>query len=179
MPLVQIGAMSVLLCTSKYRTVFGLPENPPLPETASHGLLGPWYANTLNVGPQRYLHYMSSRTLLPIIIWRRESRTAEKRMRAALQEMLAEFGVRAAAIAAEIEALTEITYARASDRSRLASMRDQTVVAKTYIRRARLDPSKLTADLVIMPAGPMDYQNPRKATIELLGREVGVRLGGV
>ncbi|HEX7704985.1 MAG TPA: hypothetical protein VF701_00855 [Thermoanaerobaculia bacterium] len=70
--------MPTLLCTSKYRKAFRLPEVLPVAETFE-GALGPWYANTLNVGSTRMLHYMSSTSLLSVFIGLRERATAERR----------------------------------------------------------------------------------------------------
>lgn len=161
--------MSLLLCTSKYRTVFGLPEKLVVPESQSNALLGPWYANTLFIGPQRYLHYMSSRTLLPIVILLRERSTAETRMVAALKELLLRIGAPAAAAQAEVDALASITYGRASDRSRLASMRDQTVCGKHFVHGGRsASPWDLTIDLAQMPSGALAYNTPLEETAKLL-----------
>ena len=162
--------MATLLCTSKYRTLFGLPDDVTASPNEPNGLLGPWYANTLSIGPQRYLHYMSSRTLLPVVIWLRERRTAEERMRSALQHILAEMRVPDAIIAAETSALLSLAYDRATDRSHLGSMRDQTVTAKHMILVGPpLSPSELTMRLAEMPSGALKYRTPLRATAEILG----------
>ncbi len=70
--------MPTLLCTGKYRKTFGLPEKLT-PATIDEGALGPWYANTLNVGPHRLLHFMSAPSLLSVVITLRERSTAEQR----------------------------------------------------------------------------------------------------
>ena len=44
--------MPTLLCTAKYRKTFGLPEYL-LTTELDEGALGPWYADTLNVGSRR------------------------------------------------------------------------------------------------------------------------------
>lgn len=163
--------MTVLLCTAKYRKVFALGETFAATGEERNGLLGPWYANTLSIGPQRYLHYMSDRTLLPIIIWLRERRTAEQRMAEALAHLLSQSGVHHTAIEIELAALASPLYGRASDRSRLASMRDQTISAKNAVRAGRsFDAWGLTVDLADMPTGTLAYRTPRSKTAEMLGR---------
>lgn len=161
--------MSVLLCTSNYRAAFGLPEKLVVPENESNALLGPWYANTLFIGSQRYLHYMSSRTLLPIVIWLRERSTAETRMISAVKELLLQIGAPNAAVEAEMEALTSLAYGRATDRSRLASMRDQKVTAKHFVHGGRSSsPWDMTIDLSQMPSGALAYRTPLEETAQLL-----------
>lgn len=161
--------MSVLLCTSNYRTAFGLPEKLVVPEGVNNGLLGPWYANTLFIGSQRYLHYMSSQTLLPIVIWLRERSTAEVRMMRAVEELLRRIGAPTATVEAEVQALASLVYARASDRSHLGSMRDQTVTAKYLVRNGRSSsPSDLTIHLAGMPSGALAYRMPLENTARVL-----------
>jgi len=148
----------------------GLPDKLVAPETEPNALLGPWYANTLFIGSQRYLHYMSSRSLLPIIIWLRERATAEMRMASALKELLLQIGAPAATIAAEVDALTSISYGRATDRSRLGSMRDQKICAKHAVHGGRASsPWDLTVDLARMPSGALAYRTPLEETARLLG----------
>lgn len=158
-------AMTVLLCTSKYRAAFNLPDTLVAADDAENGLLGPWYAHTLNIGPQRYLQYMSSVTLLPVLIWRRERDTAEERMRAALRRILEQIGIDPRAIDAELHAMSSLVYARAADRSRLASLRDQATTAKHRVQsRFDTEPERLSLELLRMPCGAMGYQTPREAT---------------
>src|SRR5438105_6685385 len=116
--------MSIIRTTAKYRAALHLPEE--LPERPGrNGSLGEWYANTLSIGHLRYLHYMSSRSLLSVIIWLREAKTAEGRMFLALEELLQALGVSAEAVARELSAMVRLFYARSNSRSILASMRDQ------------------------------------------------------
>jgi hypothetical protein len=161
--------MSVLLCTSNYRSTFGLPEKLIVPKDEYNGLLGPWYANTLFIGSQRYLHYMSSQTLLPVVIWLRERATAEERWAVALKELLVEMGAAPTVVATEIDALASLFYGRATDQSRLASMRDQKVTAKYLIRRGRSSaPWGITINLAQMPSGVLAYRSPLEETAKLL-----------
>jgi hypothetical protein len=161
--------MSTLLCTSKYRTVFHLPNHLAAPADESNGLLGPWYTNTLSIGQQRYIHYMSSRTLLPVVIWLRESRTAESRMRDTLRDLLAHLGTRDDVANQELETMASFTYARATDRSRLASMRDQLITAKHAVRgRHASSPWDITIDLARMPLGVLNFRTSGELTREVL-----------
>ena len=90
-------------------------------------------------------------------------------MRSALQELLHQIGAPKDAAVAELDALASLTYARAKDRSRLASMRDQTVTAKHFVRGGRsAAPWDLTVDLAEMPSGALAYRTPLAETAEIL-----------
>ncbi|PYQ58826.1 MAG: hypothetical protein DMF58_13900 [Acidobacteria bacterium] len=163
--------MATLRCTAKYRKALHLPEK--LPESVDNSLLGEWYANTLSIGHQQFLHYMSAMSLLSVIVPRRESRTAEQRMVEALELLLISFGSPAGPIAAQIESMQSIKHARASNRSVLASMRDQAFVARNAVYGRRASSCwEIMLDLSVMPCGALGYNNPRKVTLELL-RESG------
>jgi hypothetical protein len=159
--------MATLRCTAKYRKAFHLPEK--LPEPVDHSLLGEWYANTFSIGHQRFLHYMSGLSLLSVIVPRRESRTAERRMAEALELLLLSFGAPAGAVAAQIASMETFQHARASNRSVLASMRDQAFVGRNAAYRGRVSSCwEIMLDLSIMPCGALGYDNPRETTLALL-----------
>jgi|GEM_PF-2474810 len=171
--------MSTLFCTAKYRALFDLPDLLPVAESEPNALLGPWYANTLFIGPQRYLHYMSDRTLLPIVIWLRDSHTAEERFRRSLAELLRETGVPDAAVAAELEALTSLAYARATNPSRLSSMRDQLAAAKHGARIGpESSPWEITLRLASRPLAALEFRTPIEYAAETLSGVVIGRFGG-
>ncbi|HXI12312.1 MAG TPA: hypothetical protein VNM92_06670 [Thermoanaerobaculia bacterium] len=124
--------MPTLLCTRKYRKTFWLPEKLT-PVTVDEGALGPWYANTLNVGPRRLVHYMSAPSLLSVVITLRERSTAEQRFGRVLRELLQSFGADEKYIDLEETLLKSLTYGRSSDRSKLGSLRDQAGLAWHYL----------------------------------------------
>ena len=85
--------MGVLRCTAKYRKLVGLPEDLGEPPAAT-GALGEWYANPLNIGRDRYLHYMSENARLSVLIGLRERKTAEQRFVSTVYELLRSLGVK-------------------------------------------------------------------------------------
>jgi hypothetical protein len=157
--------METLCCTAKYRKLFALPNNLPA-TTHSPTALGPWYANVLNIGPMRLFHYMSSRSLLSVIIMQRERKSAEQRFARALADLLAALHVPAPFIEAELEHLSSFEYARATDRSILGSMRDQAHSAPYHLDA--LIPLDLALLLATTPCGPMNYDSPQKVAPRLL-----------
>jgi hypothetical protein len=151
--------MATLLCTAKYRKAFGLPEAlTPLP--TEEGALGPWYAHTLNVGAQRYLHYMSESALLSVVIHLREKRSAEARFRHALDELLRSFDVSPEDLENELAVVETLQFARAGDRSKLASLRDQSGMAWTALSEGDMSVAEVNQWLAETPCGPMNYESP-------------------
>ena len=161
--------MATLRCTTKYRKAFGIPEK--LPEPAPSSLtLGEWYANTLNIGHQRYLHYMASASLISVIIPIRARKTAELRLVNAIEELLYHFSVPPPAVRAEVAGMQTLQYARSSNQSILGSMRDQASMAKGDVLDGRVDSlSDLWLRLAITPCGPMNYKSPESVTPALFG----------
>src|SRR5687768_15272841 len=107
--------MPTLLCTSKYRRTFGLPERLE-PGVTPEGALGPWYANTLNIGRLRFLHYMSTQALLSVVITLKERQSAEQRFVRSLMELLHALGIPTEWILKEAHLLGLLQYGRATNR---------------------------------------------------------------
>jgi hypothetical protein len=150
--------MPTLLCTGKYRKTFGLPEKLT-PATIDEGALGPWYANTLNVGPRRLLHFMSAPSLLSVLITLSERSTAEQRFVVALSELLDLLGVERRYIDLEATLFATVVHARSSDRSKLGSLRDQGDLAWHYVADG-LSIRDVNDRLSMTPCGPIGYDNP-------------------
>jgi hypothetical protein len=161
--------MTTFLCTAKYRKTFGLPERlSPIVEREC--ALGPWYANTLNAGSQRMLHYMSSASLLSVIVSLRERKTAEQRFIGALREMLRALNVPERYVELETGCMGEFQYGRARDRSKLGSLRDQAYLAGHDFASGDYSLAEINRRLAENPCGPMAYKSPRAVAPMLLER---------
>ena len=160
------GNVETLCCTSKYRKLFDLPNNLPA-AAGSTTALGPWYANVLNIGSVRLLHYMSSTSLLSVVIWQRERKSAEQRFVRGVEQLLAALNVPANFIQAELDHFASLQYARATDRSVLGSMRDQAVGASYYFDDT-ITPADLSRRLAATPCGPKSYEAPEKLAPRLI-----------
>ena len=158
--------MTILLCTAKYRKTFGLPERLS-PVEEREGALGPWYANTLNAGSQRMLHYMSGPSLLSVIIPLRDRRSAEQRFVAALRELLGALDVPERYVDLEAGCMGVIQHGRASDRSKLGSLRDQAYTA-SYDFADGLSLAVINRRAAMTPCGPMAYKSPEYVAPMLL-----------
>ena len=129
--------------------------------------LGPWYANTLNVGPQRLLHYMSSPSLLSVIIVLRDRDSAAQRFVRTLIELLRFLDVPERYVELEIDCMGKIQYGRASDLSKLGSLRDQAYVASHDFDDG-LSLADINERLTVNPCGPMGYKSPGAVAPALL-----------
>lgn len=170
------ASVEILCCTSKYRKLFDLPNKLPAADYSATAL-GPWYANVLSIGPSRLLHYMSSTSLLSVVIWQRERKTAEERFVRSLRELLAALGVPGGFIQAELDPMASFQYARATDRSVLGSMRDQANGARYSFddTTTAFDVSRRLAET---PCGPRDYESPETLAPRLIiARWSGPRRG--
>ncbi len=159
--------MASLFCTAKYRKTFGIPDALQ-PKELPHGALDPWYANTLNVGPQRYLHYMSSQTLLSVVITLKDRSSAEPRFARGLAELLRALGVPEYWVEPEISLLSSNQYARATDRSILGSMNDQAFLAHGRLSDGSFSLSEVNLRLSETPCGPLKYDSPGRLSPERL-----------
>ncbi len=159
-PLAAEARMPTLLCTAKYRKAFGLPELLP-PEAIDEGALGPWYANTLNVGPQRLLHFMSEPTLMSVVIPVKERHTVALRFVEALAELLLSVGSNRMAVLREVDLFEQVQFGRSSDKSKLGSLRDQALMAGDFVRSS-WPLYAVNQRLSETPCGPMKYATPQE-----------------
>ena len=164
--------MPTFLCTSRYRKTFRLPERLEIAHVRE-GALGPWYANILNIGSLRLLHYMSETSLLSVVIPLRERGSAPQRFVAALQELLRDLGVPAAHIEQEAALLADVQYGRASDLSKLGSMRDQARSVRFHVHEESL--SEINVRLTENPCGAMNYASPRVVAPSVLKTTWGIK----
>jgi hypothetical protein len=158
----------VIRCTAKYRKTMGLPNalKEPPPSTSA---LGPWFANTLNVGRQRYLHYISQTSLLSVLLPLRNRTTAVERLQKALWGLLLQLGVAPDLVEAEIAGLDSPIYAKTNDRSTLGSMNEQAFLAACDLTE---NPSMTLSEVMVRlagtPCGPMAYRRPQGVAPELI-----------
>lgn len=158
--------MGVLRCTAKYRKLFGLPDELEEP-VAPVGGLGAWYANTLNVGHGRYLHYMSEEARLSVVVGLRRRDSAEERFVQTLAKLLKHFGTDARCTESEVMTLTSLAYGRSNSRSVLGSMRDHALLARYYLG----DGASLWDAMLLLakaPASPLDYDSPDRVAARLV-----------
>ena len=159
--------MFTLHCTKKL-----LDRMHPQIETPRNAStrLGNWYATALFWKPQMAL-IVNERTLLPVMLPLAPAATVAQRFPAALKTVLQAMDVPAEFIAAEIESMNDVIYAKTSNRSVVGVMNEFVFLADGYRdRNGLIDPLAVSRQLAQTPCGPL-YKGaicPDKAVCELV-----------
>lgn len=154
--------MITFRCTAKTLKRFRLePEDNP-PEPCS--VLGDWYVNLLNVGPQRLVLCVSEKSLLPVILPARKAEFPGN-FPSYLHAVLCATNVPAELAAIEAESANEYTIARTDSRSVLGVMNDFANMAQYFL--AHESPFEASLRLSETPCKPTDYDSPAMRTREL------------
>jgi hypothetical protein len=112
----------LLRCTARLRRDAERQLAPARTRDRSDTALGDWFANRLNVGPQRYIVATNGATLLTIVVPARDLGSLHGRMADTLDRLLEHLGAGAAARRAEVAAMREVRVARTDSRRVLGSM---------------------------------------------------------
>ena len=162
--------MYTLRCTGKLLARLG-----PAAEVARElptTVLGDWYA-TLVYAPSVHLFLLvSERTLLPVVVPARESRTLTQRFPMALARVLAEMGVAQPTIDREVQNMSGPRIGKTASRRVLGSMNDFQRMMPFH----PWPPTSLTAlslKLAEAPCGPIGMRSPDNLTRELFAAETG------
>src|SRR5262245_28151890 len=130
--------MVVFRCTKRLVARLHLPVTHD--PGASLGLLGDWYAHTLNVGSDRYVLCLSERTLLPVIVRARKA-DFPATFPQALARILEALGIAQDAIERELAACQEPLFAPTRSRVLLGAMNDFAFNASANFAHPGLRPS--------------------------------------
>ena len=114
--------MITLRCTRKLASRLTL--TPGAEHQDPTNKLGDWYANTLNVGHQRFVLCVSERSLLSLVFPAREVRQLPSRLPDAVRSLLDRLGVPAVVTAEEVAAMLPIAIGLTRNRSVVGSMVD-------------------------------------------------------
>jgi hypothetical protein len=131
--------------------------------------LGDWYVNTLNIGPERWVICVSSRSLLSVVIPARELGNMPDSLTRRVGALLADLGAPATAIAREQREMEEMAYGVTRDRSVVGSMKDLGDLARHW-REITEGEVGLTRKLADVPCSPLKGSFPSDVAVELLSR---------
>ena len=155
-------------CTKVLTKKLGLPvtADPPPPTT----LLGDWYGNVLNIGHQRFVMFISERSLLPLVMPLRERHMLLRSFKKRLAFLLVRLDIDAHFVSAELDRMDTFAIAPTANRSVLGSLNDFIYMAKNYIFYDGLDLTELALSLADTPCNPIDYQFPNELASALLAK---------
>ena len=156
--------MIVFRCTQRLakRLRVALADDA-LPST---GVLGDWYANSLNVGHSRNVLCISACTLLPVILPARRSEFPG-RFPYYLADILDLIGIPSRVIERETAEAEQSVFAKTQNRSLLGSLNDFVFSASVYLQYGE---SVLEANLKLakMPSKVIDFAFPSEVAREAL-----------
>jgi len=151
-------------CTEKVRKRFRLEAKEPSERTTT--VLGDWYANVLNHGPERHVVLVSEVTFLPLIIPARKA-DFPGGVGDFLTDVLQSFGVAPEAILAEVTAMDSYCIAKTASRQVLGVLNEYIFAATYHMPEA----SRFLTTLRLSgtPLGPLDYDSADQRTCEAFG----------
>ena len=159
--------MYTVRCTHKLLRRMGtdITHEELVPSTA----LGDWYANQLNVGSIRLVHFMSDRSLLSVIVPFKTIKTVTERHLVALRELLEALGLNPSSIDAELNEMHSHRIGKTQSRSALGSMRDLALNAWWIIEsNPQTSMLEIAYQLAEVPCGPLGMAYPREVATALL-----------
>jgi hypothetical protein len=154
-------------CTRKVLDALHLPaaaqDRPP--STA----LGDWYVNFINLRNHRFVHFVSDRSLLSVVVRVKTLKTALDSHIGALHDLLDDLGVPQPIVQAELQEMSQRAVAKTKSGSVLASMRDLASNVRWILAEApSATPLEISRELSQVPCGPLALVFPDAAAIALL-----------
>jgi hypothetical protein len=160
----------VVRCTAKLLERLPARSDDPQ-ETLSTSRLGDWYATLIRTRRGHFVLAMARETLLPVVVTGRNLRGLPERLVEQVAAMLESYGVPAAAVASERDAMRDVAYTRTDDRSNVGVLTEY----KRLLAFDLSEPSDLSLlDLSLRLAWtPIIARNtfPVDATCKLFGVE--------
>ena len=156
--------MFVLRCTHKL--LDRLNATPDLEAAPPDTVLGDWYANLIRVGRIQVVLAVSERSLLPVVVPARDSRTLVQRICAALEPMLTTIGVPADEATAECGAMQHWAVGKMANRRVLGSLND--LAFQLQVGLLNIPDRTLLAQSLWLAKTPLkiiDYGAPDQATL--------------
>lgn len=156
--------MMTLNCTKKMakRLPFPLTVSPQ----PSTNVLGPWCANTFNVGRVPLIILTNERTLLSVFIPLKEIRTFHDRFLDSLEILFHSIALSSDQIHREMEEMKTVQFTNQTNRTVLGSMNDFVANVRAFDPQYSLE--EIAFELTEMPCGPLKHGNPREAVYNIL-----------
>jgi hypothetical protein len=153
-------------CTAKVTRRFRLLLDAP-DDLTPPNLLGDWYVNLFNYGPERWVLCLSEKTNLPVLVHARNSSFPE-RFPDELGSVLRAIGVPAGIAAQECARSSSFRFGKTINRSVLGSLNDMAFHIHERLTQWQ-DHAVAAAVLSRMPCRQKDFIFPGEAVFEHLG----------
>lgn len=156
--------MFTIRCTQKLLARLG--SVPVTIITTPDTVLGDWYANLIRVGWMQVVLAVSERTLFPLVVPAKESRTLVPRLMEALAKQLLSIGVPQEDVQAELQTMQSSVIAKTANRRVLGSLNDLAFQLETGIKHSP-DRSLIELSLCLAktPLTYIEYASPQYATV--------------
>ncbi len=163
--------MYAIRCTQKLlrRSSIHLGDDgPSAPRTTT--ALGDWFAMPFNVGRHRLVLCTSERSLLTVVVARKNLPALPDRLAHAALMLLHDIGVPAWDAGRELKEMAAARFARTNSRTVLGSMNEFSFMAPWYLNDPGLSGglAELAFRLADTPCGPLDGERPRDVARRLL-----------
>ncbi len=158
--------MTTLNCAAKLarRLPLSLVE-VPLPSTNA---LGPWCANTFNIGRFPYLIITNEKTLLTVLLPFKEIHTIVPRFLQSLKSLLTSLNISSSHIKREVEQMHDIQFTQRTNRQTLGSMNDFVHLLKAQLDQGdRQSLDELSVFLSEVPCSPLKMESPKNAVVRI------------
>lgn len=159
--------MVVFHCTQRLVRRFHLVITDTV--SASTGVLGDWYANLIQVGSVPWVLCQSEHSLLPVLVRARKD-AFPAQFGATLEKLLRRLGIPEGLIARELEAATDIGFARPDNRRILGVLNDFGSLSKDYLGGSTNDLQaavEVCLKLAETPASPIGLKSPDQVAIAM------------
>jgi hypothetical protein len=152
--------MMVLRCTQKLLVRLHRTGDIDLVESTTR--LGDWYGNTLRLGPQQLLIFISEHSRLAVVLPARDAKRLSQVLPDAIGELLADIGIPLSLIDDERARMATIALGRTRSRSLLGTMNDYVAMVRYgYLYRGiRESPWEMMRFLARTPILPLGGANP-------------------
>jgi len=159
--------MMTLNCTKKLgrRLPFPAVDNPQ----PSSNRLGPWCANSFNIGRFPMIILTNERTLLSVVIPFKEIRSFHERFLTSLKVLFHSIALSSKDIQSELNEMKMFQITQNTNRRTLGSMSDFVYqVRATFFRGQRASLEDISFRLSEIPCSPLMYRYPREVVLEVI-----------
>ena len=161
--------MLTIRCTRKLLKRLGTEALPESGHPTNR--LGDWYANLVCTRRSPLIICISERSLLPVLVEARGSRSFIARFQEPVRSVLRHIGAASELLDSEAREMGQITIGATASRRVLGSLNDLASLTRfTMAERTTIDLTTLAIELANTACSPINYETPRSVSLALLSR---------